>query len=59
MRHLQSIDERECRYIFTTDGNHDEQILEVADIRLEAVALPHVDGEEVVVILLGPRWEAY
>jgi len=27
--------------------------LEVAEVKLEAITLPHFDGEEVVVILLG------
>ena len=30
-----------------------ELVLKVADVRLEAIILPHFDGEEVVVVLLG------
>ena len=53
MRNLQFIDECEFRDIFTATGNLGELVLEVADVRLEAVSLSHFDGEEVVVILLG------
>ena len=53
VRNLQPADERECRYIFTAVGNFGEPVLKIADVRLEAINLPHFDREEVVVILLG------
>jgi len=33
--------------------------LEVADIRLEVVALPRLDGEKMVIVPFGPRRDAY
>ena len=53
MRELQSTDERECRDIFTVVENLGELVLEVINVRLEAVILSHFDREEVAVILLG------
>jgi len=53
VRNLQFADERKCRDVFTAVGNLGELVMEVADVRLEAVTLSHFDGEEVVVILLG------
>ena len=50
---MQLADEHECRYIFPAVGNLGELLLEVADVGLETVTLPHFDGEEVVVVLLG------
>jgi len=45
--------ERECRDVFTAVGDLGELALDEANVRLEAVILPHLDGEEVVAILLG------
>ena len=50
---MQSADEREFRYIFTAVGNLGKLALKVADVGLEAVTLPHFNGEKVVIILLG------
>ena len=36
-----------------------ELVLEVADVGLEAVTLPHFDGEEVVIFFLASQREAY
>ena len=52
MRDLQSIDERECQYIFTTVGNLVELVLKVVDVGLKAVTLPYFDIEKVVVVIL-------
>ena len=52
VRDLHSANECECRDIFTTVRNLGEQVLKIADVRLEAVALSHFDNEEVVMILL-------
>jgi len=51
VRDLQSADECECRDVLT--GDLGELALEVADARFEAVALPHLNGEKVVVVLLS------
>ena len=53
MRHLQPVDERECRYVFTTVGDLGELALEEVDVRLEVVALSHLNIKKVVAILLG------
>jgi len=58
VRDLQSIDECECRYIFTAVGNFGELVLKVADVRVEAAILSYFDGEEVVILLVSRR-EAY
>ena len=52
VRNLQSADECECRNILTAVGNFDQLALEVTNIGLEAIALPHFDGKNVVVVLL-------
>jgi len=39
--------------IFTAVKDLSELALEEADARLEAVILPHLDGEEVMIVLLG------
>ena len=39
--------------ILITVGNFGKLALKVADVRLETVTLPHLDGEEVIVVLLG------
>ena len=53
MRYLQPVDECECRDILTVVGNLGQLPLEVADVGLEVIALPHFDSEKVVVISLG------
>ena len=53
MRYLQSTDEYKCRYILTTVGGLGKLTLEVADVGLETVTMPHLDGEEMMVVLLG------
>ena len=50
---MQPANECECKNILTTVGNIGQLDLKVAIIGLEAVALPHLDGEKVVVIPLG------
>jgi len=50
---LQPADKRECRDVFTAVRDHGELALEEANVRLEAITLSHLDGEEVVTILLG------
>ena len=53
VRDLQSIDECECKDIFTTVGNLGKLALEIADVRLEVVILPHLDRKEVMIVLIG------
>ena len=53
VRDLQSTDEHECRYIFIAIENFGKLALEVADVRLEVIALSHFDDEKVVVVILG------
>ena len=53
VRDLQSADECECGYIFTAIENFDKLAPEVVDVILEAVTLPHFDGEKVMVVLLS------
>jgi len=53
VRDMQSTDKRECRDIFTAVENLGELVLKITDVQLEVVALPHFDGEKVVVILYG------
>ena len=50
---MQPTDECECREILTAVENFSQLVLKVADIELEAITLPHFDGEEVVVVLVG------
>ena len=52
MTDLQPADECECRDIFTAVENFSQLALKVDDVGLEAITLPHFDGEKVVVILL-------
>jgi len=49
VRDLQPADECECMDILTAVGYLDQLALEVADVRFEAVALPHLDDENMVV----------
>ena len=59
VRNLQPADERESIDIFTAIRDLGELALEQADVRLEAVTLPHLKGEEVMVVLLDLRQEAF
>ena len=53
MRNLRRADECECRDILTFEENFGQLALEVTNVGLEAIILPHFDGEKVVVVLLG------
>ena len=53
VRDLQLTDERECRDVHTIVGDLDQLTLEESDVGFGAITLPHLDGEEVMVILLG------
>jgi len=53
VRNLQPVDERQHRDIFTAIGHIRELVLEVVDVRLEAVTMSYFNSEEVVVVLLG------
>ena len=53
VRNLQHADECKCRDIFIAAVNFGQLALKVANIGLEAFSLPHFDGEEMVVVLLG------
>jgi len=53
VRDLQPTNECKCRYIFTIVGNRGKLDLEVTNIKLEAITLPCLNGEEVMVVLLG------
>ena len=54
VRNLQPAGERECRDVLTAVGDLDQLALEVTDVGFEVVALPHLDGEKMVVVLLDP-----
>lgn len=54
VRNMQPADEYECRDILTAIRNFGRLALEVTDVRVETVLLPHFDGEEVVVLLGFP-----
>ena len=53
VKNLQPTDEYECRDIFISVRNFGHLALEVANVGLGAVTLPHFDREEVIVVLLG------
>jgi len=53
VRNMQLADECECRDVLTAVGNLDQLALDVPDVGLEAVTLPHFDGEKMVVVSLG------
>ena len=53
MRDLQSAVEFDCRYIFIAVEKFGKLTMKVADVGLEAIIMPHLNGEEVMVILLG------
>jgi len=50
VRSLQQANECECRDILTAVGNFGHLALEVTDVGLEAITLPHFDAQEVVVV---------
>ena len=49
-RDLQSADEREYGDVLIAIGDLGQLALEVADVRFEVIALPHLDGEKMVVV---------
>jgi len=51
VRDLQPVDERKCKDVLIAVGDFGQLALEVANVRFEAVALPHLDGEVVVIPL--------
>ena len=53
MRDLQPVDERECRDVLTAVGDIGQLVLKVAAVRFEIVAMPHLDGEKMVVVPLS------
>jgi len=53
VRTLQPADEYESRDIFTAVRDLGELALEEVDVRLEAVPLPHLDEEEVMLFFLA------
>ena len=52
MRDLQPLDECECKDILIAVGNLGKLVLQVADVELEAITLPYLKGEEVMVVFL-------
>ena len=50
---LQPADECERRDLFTAIRDFGKLALKDVDVRFETVSLPHLDEEEVMVILLG------
>jgi len=55
VRDLQPADECECRDILTAVRNLGKLALGVDDEGLEAITLPHLNKEEMVVVLLASR----
>ena len=53
VRDLQPTDECECRDVLTATGDLGELALDVADVGLEAVALPHLDIEKMATVPLS------
>ena len=53
MRNWRFTDECECKDVLTEVENFGQLALEVSEVGLEAVALPHFDGKKVVVVLFG------
>ena len=53
VRNLQVTDEHECRNVLTAVGDFDELALKEADVGLEDITLPHLNGEEMMDIFLG------
>jgi len=56
---LQSSNECGCSDIITTVINQYHLALEITDVALEGLSLLHLDGEEVVVIILNSCRETY
>jgi len=54
VRDLQLVDERESGDVLTVVGDLGQLALKVVDVRFEVVALPHLDGEKMVVPLSLP-----
>jgi len=53
MGDLQPADECECTYILTTVANLSKLALKVVDVGLEAITMPYLNREELIVVLLG------
>ena len=53
VRDLQPTNKCECRDVLTAVGELGELAFGEIDVRFEVVVLPHLDGEEVMVVLLG------
>jgi len=53
VRNLQAAEECKGRDILIAIGNFGQLALKIAYIGLEDVAMPHFNGEKVVVVLLG------
>ena len=51
MSDLQPADECECRYLFTIVRDFGKLALKEVDVGFDTASLPHLDGEEVIVIL--------
>jgi len=52
VRDLQPADKCECKDILTAIENLGKQVLEVPDVGFEAINLPHLNREKVIVVLL-------
>ena len=50
---MQSADECECRDILTAIRDFGQLALEVSNLGLEAVTLPHLNNEKMLIVLLG------
>ena len=50
---MQPANECVCTDILSAIGNLDKLALEVTDVGLESITLPHLNEEEMMVILLG------
>jgi len=50
---LQRADERKCGDVLTAIRELGQLALEIADIRFEAIVLPHLDWENLVVVSLS------
>ena len=53
VRDLQPADECDCKDVLTTVEDLSQLALEVANVRFKVVTLPHLDGENVVVVPLS------
>jgi len=59
VRDLQSVDERKCKDVLTAIGDLGQLALEVANVRFEVAALPHLDDKKMVVVPLCLSADAY